>query len=75
MVSLPGKSHGQRSSAGCSPWGAAKVLDTTFKIRQQQSDGRTRTRHRETEMCERQRMREDGTLKKFKYLLRLEHRV
>ena len=27
-VSLPGKSHGQRSLAGCSPWGC-KELGTT----------------------------------------------
>ena len=27
-VFLPGKSHGQRSTVGCSPWGC-KELDTT----------------------------------------------
>ena len=30
-VSLPGKSHGQRSLAGCSPWGC-KELDTTERL-------------------------------------------
>lgn len=55
--------------------GDCKSVGHDFKIKQQQSDGRTRTKHRETEVCERQRMREDGTLRKFKYLFRLEHRV
>ena len=30
-VSLPGKSHGQRSLVGCSPWGR-KELDTTERL-------------------------------------------
>ena len=30
-VFLPGKSHGQRSLAGCSPWGR-KELDTTERL-------------------------------------------
>ena len=31
-VLLPGKSHGQRSLGGCSPWGH-KELDTTKQLR------------------------------------------
>ena len=55
--------------------GDCKSVGHDFKIKQQQSDERSRTKHREAEVCERQRMRKDGTLKKFKDLLRLEHRV
>jgi len=35
QYTLPGKSHGQRSLAGYSPWGH-KELDTTEAIKQQQ---------------------------------------
>ena len=35
QCTLPGKSHGQRSLAGYSPWGH-KELDTTEVIKQQQ---------------------------------------
>ena len=35
-VFLPGESHGQRSLAGCSPWGRTES-DTTEVTRQQQS--------------------------------------
>ena len=27
---LPGKSHGQRSLVGCSPWGRTRLSDFTF---------------------------------------------
>ena len=38
-VFLSGESHGQRSPAGCSPWGC-KELDTTKQLTHTQSPGR-----------------------------------
>ena len=38
MVLLPGKSHGQRSLAGCSPWGRERVRHNLATKQQQECD-------------------------------------